>query len=141
MDEFYFISDIKEEDKNNFWSYIVTALKFNSMIGACVVNMSEDVSDDVKKNGLVIDHAYAVSRAIEIESNSNNDIIFNAISSAFRPKEEQADKIRLLRVRNPLGGGFEWNGRFSDLSAEWNKIPDHVKDEIMLHIEKDGEFW
>lgn len=46
-----------------------------------------------------------------------------------------------LRLRNPWGNDAEWNGPWSDQSAEWRFIPDDVKQEIGLNFDSDGEFW
>lgn len=45
-----------------------------------------------------------------------------------------------MRLRNPWGA-VEWNGSWSDNSSEWNEIPQHVKEQIGLTIDDDGEFW
>ena len=50
-------------------------------------------------------------------------------------------EIPLVRIRNPWGNETEWNGAWSDGSAEWQYIPDEEKDNIGLNFENDGEFW
>lgn len=39
------------------------------------------------------------------------------------------------------GNHIEWNGQWSDRSPQWRYIPDHVKQQIGLTFEHDGEFW
>ena len=46
-----------------------------------------------------------------------------------------------MRIRNPWGNETEWNGAWSDGSAEWQYIPDDEKENIGLNFENDGEFW
>ena len=50
-------------------------------------------------------------------------------------------EIPLVRIRNPWGNETEWNGAWSDGSAEWQYIPDEEKENIGLNFENDGEFW
>lgn len=47
----------------------------------------------------------------------------------------------LLRIRNPWGNAQEWNGAWSDQSAEWNSIDEETKRSIGLDVEHDGESW
>merc|ERR1719328_913230 len=49
--------------------------------------------------------------------------------------------IPLIRVRNPWGNEAEWNGAWSDRSAEWQFIPDEEKESLGLTFEADGEFY
>ncbi|XP_034650037.1 calpain-A-like [Drosophila subobscura] len=50
-------------------------------------------------------------------------------------------KIPMIRMRNPWGNEAEWNGPWSDSSAEWRYIPEDQKQEIGLTFDRDGEFW
>ena len=50
-------------------------------------------------------------------------------------------EIPLVRIRNPWGNETEWNGAWSDGSAEWQYIPDEEKENIGLNFDNDGEFW
>ena len=50
-------------------------------------------------------------------------------------------KIPLIRIRNPWGNETEWNGPWSDGSAEWNHVPDEEKEALGLTFETDGEFF
>jgi calpain len=45
-----------------------------------------------------------------------------------------------MKIGNPWGNEVEWNGPWSDKSAEWLSIPDEKKEEIGLTV-KDGTFW
>lgn len=36
---------------------------------------------------------------------------------------------------------MEWNGAWSDGSAEWGYIPDEEKENLGINFEDDGEFW
>lgn len=53
-----------------------------------------------KKNGLINDHAYSITKVcvlLDTKPISNND-----------------NKITLIRLRNPWGNEHEWNGPWSD---------------------------
>ena len=50
-------------------------------------------------------------------------------------------KIPLIRIRNPWGNETEWNGPWSDGSAEWRYVPDEEKESIGLNFDTDGEFY
>ena len=50
-------------------------------------------------------------------------------------------KIPLIRIRNPWGNETEWNGPWSDGSAEWRYVPDEEKEALGLTFETDGEFF
>ncbi len=39
------------------------------------------------------------------------------------------------------GHAQEWNGAWSDNSAEWRQLPDDVKRAMGLTFARDGEFW
>lgn len=46
----------------------------------------------------------------------------------------------LVRVRNPWGES-EWNGAWSDSSAEWKRLSAVERADFGLVVENDGEFW
>lgn len=46
----------------------------------------------------------------------------------------------LVRVRNPWGES-EWNGAWSDNSAEWKRLSAAERADFGLVVENDGEFW
>lgn len=47
----------------------------------------------------------------------------------------------MIRIRNPWGNETEWNGPWSDGSAEWKYVPDEEKEALGLTFETDGEFF
>ena len=67
---------------------------------------------EIKKEGLLADHVYAVTSYLE----------------------EEVD-TPLIRIRNP-GGKREWNGAWSDSSEEFESIPESAKE-----AKFDGEFY
>jgi len=71
-----------------------------------------------KLSGLVIDHAYALLKAVEVK--------------------DKKDNIRkLMKLRNPWGR-FEWNGKWSDKSDEWTP---ELKKTLGWSDADDGIFW
>ena len=68
--------------------------------------------------GLVKGHAYSITRVEKID-----------------------DNVLLIRIRNPWGNSFEWNGAWSDHSEEWKSLPEEKMDSLGITFEDDGEFW
>ncbi|ESP00170.1 hypothetical protein LOTGIDRAFT_141267, partial [Lottia gigantea] len=93
---------------------VKNALKGGSLV-SCVVPVSIKY-DEVM--GLVGGHAYSLNGTAIAETKSGQ-------------------KVRLLRVRNPWGH-TEWNGAWSDGSAEWQQLPPGMVDNP---VKDDGEFW
>ncbi|XP_072346053.1 calpain-9-like isoform X1 [Scyliorhinus torazame] len=73
---------------------------------------------ELNEHGIVTGHAYSVTGVDQVEL--------------------RASRVELVRVRNPWGR-VEWNGAWSDRSAEWSQIADKNCPR-MRHLE-DGEFW
>lgn len=96
----------------------------NSMM-ACSIEPDPHVLEAETPQGLIKGHAYSITKVELIDINTPN----------------RSGKIPMLRLRNPWGNDAEWNGPWSDQSAEWRFIPDHVKTEIGLNFDSDGEFW
>ena len=82
---------------------------------------SNDGSDErPEANGLIQGHAYSLLSIDDIEVNGQNQT--------------------LVRIRNPHGRG-EWNGPWSDGSAEWNDVSEEVKKAIKYSENEDGGFF
>ena len=75
--------------------------------------------------GLVRGHAYSITKATKAQIET----------------PRASGLIPLIRIRNPWGNEAEWNGAWSDRSAEWQFIPDEEKENLGLTFEADGEFW
>ena len=71
-------------------------------------------------NGLIQGHAYSLLSIYDIEVNGQTQT--------------------LVRIRNPHGRR-EWNGPWSDGSAEWNDVSDEVKKSIQYSENDDGGFF
>ncbi|CAI6091084.1 unnamed protein product [Clonostachys chloroleuca] len=77
-----------------------------------------------ERNGLMLNHAYSVIKAVEIEDATGR-------------------KVKLLQIRNPWGqnastGLGEWHGPWSDGSKEWT--PETMK-KLNHEFGDDGVFW
>ncbi|XP_037048714.1 calpain-A isoform X5 [Bradysia coprophila] len=96
----------------------------NSMM-ACSIEPDPSVLEAETPQGLIKGHAYSITK-VELM-----DIVTPNTSG----------KIPMIRLRNPWGNEAEWNGPWSDQSPEWRFIPEHVKMEIGLTFDHDGEFW
>lgn len=108
----------------NLFQILLQCSKRESMMG-CSLNSDEFVTELGTSQQLVRGHAYSITKVsvIEIET------------------PEGSGKIPMIRIRNPWGGRFEWNGPWSDGSPEWKLISDDKKKELGLVFEHDGEFW
>ena len=76
--------------------------------------------EDELTNGLILKHEYALTGMSRIWY--------------------KGSLVRLVRLRNPWGR-CEWNGPWSDQSAEWKSVSAEVKEKIGLKKNDDGEFW
>jgi hypothetical protein len=91
--------------KDKFWKELVNA-DGSFVFSLSAIGTGWDVDTSPKtKGGLRLGHAYSVLRATE-------------------ELDEDGNKIRLVRIRNPWGqkndsGVGEWNGPWSDGSKEW----------------------
>ncbi|VUC32801.1 unnamed protein product [Clonostachys rosea] len=76
-----------------------------------------------EQNGIVLNHAYAIVRAVEVEDDKGN-------------------RVKLLKIRNPWGrnaGGMgEWHGPWSDGSKEWSA---EMIRKLRHEFGDDGVFW
>ena len=90
----------------------------------CSIVPDPRVREARMENGLVMGHAYTITKVLEVNVNHPN----------FK------GKLPLIRIRNPWGQK-EWKGAWSDSSPEWGYISEKEKREIGLTIDDDGEFW
>ncbi|KAF6320914.1 calpain 13 [Rhinolophus ferrumequinum] len=104
---------------SNLLTMVKTAAKVGSLM-ACATPAGPTGEDVEMENGLVSRHAYTVTGAEQIQ---------------YRRGWED-----LIQLWNPWGGPFEWRGRWSDRSLEWQETQDPRKSQ--LHENKNnGEFW
>lgn len=115
--------ELKEAPENLF-HILVTGFERNSMMG-CSIEPDPNVTEAETPEGLIRGHAYSITKVQFVDIQTPNT----------------TGKIPLLRLRNPWGNEAEWNGPWSDHSAEWRYISDDVKQEIGLVSDVDGEFW
>jgi len=56
--------------------------------------------------------------------------------------QSQDEQIKLIKLRNPWGGNFRWNGDWSDRSSLWNQYP-QLKQQLLKekNNRRDGVFW
>lgn len=108
----------------NLFNILLKGYERNSMMG-CSIEPDPNVLEAETPEGLIKGHAYSITK-VELM-----DIVTPNTSG----------KIPMVRLRNPWGNDSEWNGPWSDQSPEWRFIPDHVKAEIGLNFDADGEFW
>ncbi|XP_059481918.1 calpain-B isoform X3 [Neocloeon triangulifer] len=115
--------DLQNPDPN-LYKILLKAFERSSLMGASI-EPDPSVLEARTPEGLVKGHAYSITRVKYV------DITTPTMSG----------KIPLIRLRNPWGNEAEWNGAWSDKSAEWRFIPQNEKEEIGLTFDDDGEFW
>uniref|UniRef100_A0A0K8T1H6 Calpain catalytic domain-containing protein n=1 Tax=Lygus hesperus TaxID=30085 RepID=A0A0K8T1H6_LYGHE len=108
----------------NLFQVMLKAFERNSLM-ACSIEADPNITEAQTTEGLVKGHAYSITKVQYVDIQTPN----------------RSGKIPLLRLRNPWGNEAEWNGPWSDKSAEWRFISESEKEEIGLVFEFDGEFW
>ncbi|XP_062558503.1 calpain-A-like isoform X8 [Armigeres subalbatus] len=116
--------DLKDQTPPNLFAIIEKGFQRNSMF-ACSIEPDPNITEAETREGLIRGHAYSITKIQLV------DIVTPSTSG----------KIPLIRLRNPWGNEAEWNGAWSDQSAEWRYIPDEQKEELGLNFDVDGEFW
>lgn len=112
------------EPPPKLFEILMKGFERNSMM-ACSIEPDPSVTEAETAQGLIKGHAYSITK-VELM-----DIVTPNTSG----------KIPMIRLRNPWGNEAEWNGPWSDQSPEWRFIPEHVKMDIGLTFDHDGEFW
>jgi len=105
----------------NFFKLIFKAEDRQSLM-CCSIEAKPNEIEAKLENGLIKGHAYTVT----------------AVKKA---NTEGSGEVELVRIRNPWGNEREWNGAYSDDSAEWKDISEDEKTRIGLSYDDDGEFW
>ncbi|KAM3606381.1 uncharacterized protein V6R79_015119 [Siganus canaliculatus] len=115
------ISEVYTLDKAppNLFQLIQRALSLGSLLGCSIDISSAYETEAVTALKLVKGHAYSLTGAEEVKSESR--------------------MVQLVRIRNPWGQ-VEWTGPWSDGSKEWNHISEDEKLKLN-HVAEDGEFW
>jgi hypothetical protein len=92
----------------------------SSLLVGDINSESPNAESYYESKGLGNNHAYSITNVVKLSS--------------------RGQTFRLLRIRDPWGNR-EWNGRWSDKSADWNAITAEVQKEIGRNVALDGEFW
>jgi len=81
-----------------------------------VASITGDVRERRRPDGLIENHAYTV---LEVQKACGQCVV---------------------KLRNPWGGDYEWNGKFSDKWRGWRDFPE-LKADLNLRVADDGSFW
>ncbi|XP_055799309.1 calpain-5-like [Salvelinus fontinalis] len=95
---------------------------------SCSIKASPSEIEAWMACGLVKGHAYSVTAVKKVR-------LGHGLMAYFQNKT-----IPLIRMRNPWGK-TEWNGAWSDSSAEWERVGSMERDKLGITVENDGEFW
>ncbi|KAH0622477.1 hypothetical protein JD844_024822 [Phrynosoma platyrhinos] len=104
----------------NFYEILGKALKRGSMVSCSIDTRSAAETEARTPYGLIKGHAYSVTGIDEVNYQGKN--------------------VKLIRIRNPWGQ-VEWNGAWSDNSAEWRSVSPSEKKRLYQTALDDGEFW
>ncbi|XP_058053906.1 calpain-B-like [Anopheles bellator] len=122
LTEFYQPKKMPDKE-DQLWDILCSGFEAGSMF-ACNLKSDPTGENVATKDGLLRGHSYSITKLHELVG-----------------LYSEADRVRLLRIRNPWGSGVEWNGRWSDKSREWKTINGAERKHLALTIENDGEFW
>ncbi|XP_069748202.1 calpain-5-like [Narcine bancroftii] len=106
-------------------------LKVHSREGliSCSIKVTSAAEMEARlETGLVKGHAYAVTDVRKVR-------LGHGLLAFFK-----ADKLFMIRMRNPWGEK-EWNGPWSDNSAEWKQVSKGERESMGMTVRDDGEFW
>ncbi|XP_029557099.1 calpain-5 [Salmo trutta] len=95
---------------------------------SCSIKASPSEIEAWMACGLVKGHAYSVTAVKKVQ-------LGHGLMAYFQNKT-----IPLIRMRNPWGK-TEWNGAWSDSSAEWERVGSMERAKLGITVENDGEFW
>ena len=96
---------------------------YNKMsLNCCSIQPDPNIHEARTALGLVKGHAYSITKVTQARLASGG-------------------AVRLVRVRNPWGGGAEWRGAWCDGAEEWAGLEEGERDRMGLHFDNDGEYW
>jgi len=116
--------DVSQSAPSGLFMILLKAYERFSLMGASL-EPDPNIHEAKTSVGLVRGHAYSVTKVVKAKIET----------------PRVSGEIPLIRIRNPWGNETEWNGAWSDGSAEWGYVPDDEKMNLGLNFEHDGEFW
>jgi len=115
--------DLKDAPRDMF-HIMLKAYERSSLMG-CSIEPDPNQHEAQTSVGLVRGHAYSITKVVKAKIET----------------PRVSGEMPLIRVRNPWGNDTEWNGAWSDGSAEWGYVPDEEKEALGINFDNDGEFW
>jgi len=104
-----------------FFIAMKKAFNRHAMISASIECADSSQMEARLDSGLIVGHAYGVSRVYELEVGSHG-------------------LCRLIKLRNPWGQK-EWQGDWRDDDPKWEQVTGEQRKDLDLTVEDDGEFW
>ena len=98
------------------WKYLESVIEGGTSHLGCSKKRGRDHSNRSSK--IIEGHAYGILAVAEVESDS--------------PYK------RIIRIRNPWGGGKEWDGAYGDHDPYWQTIDAETKARLKYKDEDDG---
>lgn len=116
------------EKRKELFQKLYKYMDRQSLTSASIKVTNRDEMEKRLDTGLIKGHAYGITAVKKIPLGESFLSSFNA------------ERLFMIRLRNPWGEK-EWNGPWSDESAEWNKVSKKQRDKLGITVENDGEFW
>ena len=111
------LSQLKGEELETLAETLRASYAQESLI-CCSITAHPHKYEAKKPNGLVMGHAYSVTKVLQLR-----------------------DGRHFVRVRNPWGDQQEWTGAWSDSSPEWKELSKSDRESFGLTVDTDGEWW
>ncbi|XP_064485553.1 calpain-B-like isoform X4 [Ornithodoros turicata] len=155
---------IRSRHENEFWSALLEKAyaKLNGSYGALTSGIPSEGMEDLTgglSERIVLADPPKDLFSLMLKAHERRSLMSASIKNSKVP-EERLDTnlisghsysitsvrvikigIELVRLRNPWGYDYKWNGRWSDQSPEWQSVPTSEKESMGLRFEADGEFW
>ncbi len=121
-------ADNQALDLDSLWELILRSFTMKSLMNSSLNSKEDDVinEDGELPTGLVPDHAYSVLQVAEFKSPDGG---------------KKADKIKLIKLRNPYGNLKAWKGAWSVNSRKWRDLSSKIKSKHKLSLNPEGEFY
>lgn len=129
-----FLKGDESDSEGRLFENLQTAFNLGALVVAAIAAKTKDEIEQSLDCGLVKGHAYAVSAVLDIDLDASSSSHLRNLILGNKKKQ------KLIRLHNPWGEK-EWNGDWSDNSAQWQNVSEEKKKEMGVSVEEDGEFW
>lgn len=101
-----------EAGREELWAFLNRTLLEGALLST---------SADVSGHGVMKRHAYGILNTEEVE--------VDGVAS------------KIIKLRNPWGGGHEWDGAWRDRDPRWQRVDEGTKRRLGWSVKQDGTWW